>query len=318
LDPQKTPLIYRLKSFLAGFLFFAFSFQGIRAQDSLSIVNPPKMDVAKRVKIVGMASASLYVGSMAVLYSAWYKGFATEKFHAFNDTHEWLQMDKAGHVFSAYHISRYASDLLSWTGLDRNVNAWTATAASILCMTSIEVFDGFSHGWGFSSGDVLANISGAGLFLGQELAWHEQRIRMKYSFLPSTYAVYRSNLLGHSLAEQMLKDYNAQTYWLSINLSSFASSNTKIPSWLSLAFGYGAEGMIGGNANPIRDAAGNPYPQFQRNRQFFFSPEIELSRIKTKKRWLKSVLNSVSMIKIPLPTLELKSNGKWVMHPIYF
>jgi hypothetical protein len=46
--------------------------------------------------------------------------------------------------------------------------------------------------------------------------------------------------------EQMLKDYNGQTYWLSVNLHSFYKGS-KIPKWLNLAIGYGANGMLTGN-----------------------------------------------------------------------
>jgi hypothetical protein len=44
----------------------------------------------------------------------------------------------------------------------------------------------------------------------------------------------------------MLKDYNGQTYWLSVNLHSFYKGS-KIPKWLNLAIGYGANGMLTGN-----------------------------------------------------------------------
>ena len=53
-------------------------------------------------------------------------------------------------------------------------------------------------------------------------------------------------LLGSSLPEQILKDYNGQTYWFSANLHSFFKKS-KIPKWFNIAVGYGAEGMITGN-----------------------------------------------------------------------
>jgi hypothetical protein len=42
--------------------------------------------------------------------------------------------------------------------------------------------DGHSAKWGFSKGDMLANIAGCVLFEGQQLLWHEQRISLKYSY----------------------------------------------------------------------------------------------------------------------------------------
>ena len=42
----------------------------------------------------------------------------------------------------------------------------------------------------------------------------------------------------------MLKDYNAQTYWLEWKYSLFFP-DSNFPKWLNLSFGYGAEGLFG-------------------------------------------------------------------------
>jgi hypothetical protein len=304
--------------FISGIFMLVFLNQETRAQDTLSFFEPAKAYNAKRARIVWITATGLYGGSMAFLYSAWYKGYSLGKFHRFNDNKEWQQMDKAGHLFNSYNICRYASDLVLWTGVSRKTATLEAVGASLLCMSSIEVFDGFSNEWGFSMGDMVVNASGAGLYLAQELAWEDQRIRIKYSFFPSKYAKYRSALLGKTLVEQILKDYNAQTDWVSINLSAFAGKDTKIPAWLSIAFGYGAEGMLGAISNPRFNEFRKLNPRFERNRRFFLSPDIELSRIKSKSKFMRSLLKNFSLIKFPLPTIELKSNGKWVLHPIYF
>jgi hypothetical protein len=49
---------------------------------------------------------------------------------------------------------------------------------------------------------------------------------------------YRPNVLGSSLGTNA-KDYNGQTYWLSVNLHSFI----KAPKWLNLAIGYGGRNV---------------------------------------------------------------------------
>ena len=63
----------------------------------------------------------------------------------------------------------------------------------------------------------------------------------KFSFHTTKYASLRPNVLGSSLSEEIFKDYNGQTYWLSVNLHSFFKSS-KLPKWLNLAAGYGADG----------------------------------------------------------------------------
>ena len=109
---------------------------------------------------------------------------------------------------------------------------------------------------------------------------------------------------------QILKDYNGQIYWLSVNPSSFIKKENKFPKWLNVAFGYGANGMIGARYNNIiiEDSQGN-VTMFNRYRQAYFSLDVDFNRIKTKSKFLKSVFTCINIIKIPFPNLEL-SEGK--------
>src|SRR6185369_8572935 len=105
----------------------------------------------------------------------------------------------------------------------------------------IEIQDGFSSQWGFSWGDMLANVSGAAAYISQELAWKDQRIQIKLSYWPYDYnspelKTRRDQLFGKSLPERILKDYNSQTYWVSGNLHSFMPG-TALPKWLNLSLG---------------------------------------------------------------------------------
>ena len=75
--------------------------------------------------------------------------------------------------------------------------------------------------------------------------------------------------------------------------------------------GYGAEGMTGANDNP--DTV-----EFERHRQFYLSPDIDLRKIRTNKKGLKLALNILNFIKIPAPTLEYNSSGVTKFHWLYF
>jgi hypothetical protein len=139
---------------------------------------------------------------------------------------------------------------------------------------------------------------------------------MKYSFHSSPYAQYNPDLLGSTTLQNMVKDYNGQTYWLSANISSLGLQHTRIPKWLNIAVGYGAEGMTGAFENPD-EIDGVPVPYSERYRQFYIAPDIDLSRIPVKSKTLKLILNTIGFIKIPMPTLEINKNGL-KFHPLYF
>ncbi|MCW3085505.1 MAG: hypothetical protein JWP12_2871 [Bacteroidetes bacterium] len=291
----------------------------IKNQLSSSYSNTLDMDSAryvwahpfnkKRLAIVLSSEAVLYGGSLYGLNTLWYKDYPRSAFHFFNDNDEWLQMDKVGHMTTSYYIGRVGIGLMNWTGLKRKKAIWYGGMLGSLYQTTIEVLDGYSSQWGFSLGDFAANTAGSFLCVGQQLAWNEQRIVLKYSFQQSPYAKYRPNLLGSDLQENVLKDYNGQIYWLSVNLYSFMNKDSKFPKWLNIAAGYGANGMTGGSFNPpYIDENGNQI-YFDRYRQFYLSLDVDLTRIKTKSRFLKSVFYAVGFIKIPAPALEFSKHG---------
>ena len=264
-----------------------------------------------------LGEGAVYVGGLCALNSLWYKDYPHTSFHSFNDNDEWLQMDKAGHAFSAYQLTRTGISLYKWTGVKKSLVY--GAVSSFLFLSTIEVLDGFSSAWGASPGDVVANVAGCGLASFQELAWQEQRIQVKFSYSPSEFARYRPNVLGSNFTRQLFKDYNAQTYWLSINPSSFIKRSRPVfLSFLNIAIGYGANGMIGGKVNPILDDNGMVNPVFNRYRQFYISGDIDLSRIKNKNIFFKKLLAAFGCIKIPFPAIEFNNQKGFLVHPFIF
>jgi hypothetical protein len=243
------------------------------------------------------------------LNELWYKDYPRSGFHFFNDNNEWLQMDKCGHATTAYYVGRVGIDLMQWSGVGRKKAIWYGGMVGSVYQLTIEVLDGFSSQWGFSPGDFTANTLGSALVVGEQLAWDEQRITLKFSFQPSMYAPYRPNELGTNLQQNILKDYNGQTYWLSVNPASFMSKQTKFPKWLNIAVGYGAEGMTGASYNPPYIDAEGWQVNFERYRQFYLSFDVDLTRIKTKSKLLHSVFNTIGFIKIPAPSIEFNKFG---------
>lgn len=242
----------------------------------------------------------------------WYKKFPHSKFHLFNDNAEWLNMDKVGHATTAYNIAAIESDIFHWAGVKRVPAAAIGSLTALSFMTMIEILDGHSAKWGFSIGDMLANISGCLLFQGQQWMWNEQRIGLKFSYHYTMFAKYYPQELGSNWSERILKDYNGQTYWLSFNLGSFMSSKSDFPKWLNASVGYGADGMLGARDNPS-EANGQKIPEFKRYRQFYFSFDTDLYRINNVSDFSNMLLKLNRTFKMVSPTLEWnKEDGaKW-------
>ena len=285
------------------------------AQNNIdNFLKPADSLLPARRNTVVITEAVAISGALIGLNELWYKNYPKSNFHFINDNREWLQMDKLGHLYSAYHIGSIGANLLQWSGATKKQQLLYGASLGFVFQTAFEVLDGYSEKWGASPGDVIANATGTALYVTQELLWKEQRIIPKFSFHTTQYASLRPDELGKSLNEQILKDYNGQTYWLSANVHSFFPKS-KIPKWVNLAVGYGAEGMLSGNTH-IYDL--NSGFEDKRYRQFYLSFDADLTKINTKSHFLKSIFSILNTIKIPAPSVELTSNGVINFHSLYF
>lgn len=263
---------------------------------------------------VFVGTAAFYTITLLMLRKQWYK--KKVPFHTFNDNGEWLQMDKVGHAATAYCMSRGGYELMRWSGVNERASILTGGLLALLFQTTLEVYDGHAEGWGFSKGDMLANVAGTALFMGQQYGTGQQVVSMKYGFRKTIFPPYRPNLLGKTTGQQMLKDYNGQQYWLSVNLASVLPVGPSFPRWLNLDLGYSGSGMIGGHENPrVVDKDGREV-KFTRYRQFFISPDADLSRIGTFSPSLQRFIGTVQFFKIPAPSLEFSRVKGFRLHPL--
>lgn len=285
---------------LLSSLFVFSNFAGQAQSDSAGVDR-------KKLNRLIVASAAVYTGGIFTLNHIWYKNTERQAFRFFNDNAEWKQVDKAGHFFSAFHLSDLQGTVLKRYGVREDRADLIGALSGFLLTLPIEVFDGFSDGYGASMGDVIADAAGPAFYLGQKLTWGEVRIRPKFSFQRSGYAPLRPALLGDNLLSEIVKDYNGQTYWLSFDADKFVS----FPAWLNIAVGYGAGGMVYARDQENEGRGFNPY------RQYYLALDFDLTAIKTRSRWVKTLLYMVNVVRLPAPALEFSRGGS-KFHPFYF
>ncbi|MEO6894391.1 MAG: DUF2279 domain-containing protein, partial [Ginsengibacter sp.] len=197
----------------------------------------------KRIHLVTAANIVGYGGALVGLNALWYAKYPRSGFHFFNDDNEWQQMDKVGHLYSAYSESRATMELWRWAGVSRKKSIWIGGLSGVAYQSIIEVLDGFSSEYGFSPGDFTANVIGSAAFISQQLAWNDERIQIKFSFHRKNYGTKElddraDDLYGNTEIQRFIKDYNGQTYWLSANIKSFFP-DANLPNWLNFSVGYG-------------------------------------------------------------------------------
>jgi len=303
-----------VKHYNSYFFFFYFITCFCFSQSKLNqFLKPSDSLNTSRRNVLVISEASVIGLSLIGLNTLWYNDYDRSKFHIINDGNEWQQMDKVGHAFTAYNVGRVGADLLNWSGVNEKDQLIYGATFGFAFLSTIEMFDGFSKEWGFSWSDIGANALGTGLYVGQQLLWEEQRFVLKYSFSRTKYASQRPNTLGKGFLEEIIKDYNGQTYWLSVNLHSFFKES-KLPRWLNVAFGYGVDGVLTGN----NESVDNMFTNQNQIRQYYLSFDVDLTRIKTNSHVLKTIFSVFNVIKVPLPTIEFNSKNRAVFRLFYF
>ena len=269
-------------------------------------INPKEKN--KKLNQLILYEVGTYSLGLVAMNELWYKNYPKSNFHFINDNSSWLQMDKMGHIATSYYSGVNGIKLYRWAGIDEKKAIWIGGLRGTFYNSIIEILDGFSENWGASMGDFASNSFGSFIAISQELYWKEQRILIKYSYSRSDLSYQNSELFGDNFFQRTFKDYNGQTYWISMNINSiFRVENSQFPDWLNLALGHSAKDMTSPN-NTTNDG---------RYRQFFLSFDIDLMRIKSKNKILNVLSNVFGYIKIPFPTIEYTHN-QFTLHPIYF
>ena len=129
------------------------------------------------------------------------------------------------------------------------------------------------------------------------------------------FSVRATELYGSGFFERYLKDYNAQTTWLSVNVNSFARKS-RLPKWLNIAVGYGAENLFGGFANQVPNTTADQ--QLRRYSQILISLDADLSKIHTSSPFIRTLLDILNVFKVPFSTIEINTLGEVKFYAIRF
>ncbi len=271
-----------------------------------SFFNRP--DSLNKGRFIGISTGTgaFWAGSMIGLSQVWYSKVEKSKWHTFDDSKNWLQMDKVGHFYIAYKESQFTADLFRWTGLEDDKCIWLGAGVSFGYQTTFELFDAFSADWGFSWSDVAANTLGTTSYSLQSYFWGEERIIPKFSYSPTEFAAIRPEVLGGTFAESFFKDYNGQTYWLSFSPRTFFK-NSRIPEWACFSVGYSAHAKLVGDQEYYLDPATNI--GYNSQRELIFSLDIDFSKLPIKKPWLKAIVKHFNYFKFPFPALIIRNTG---------
>jgi|WetSurMetagenome_2_1015567.scaffolds.fasta_scaffold18989_3 hypothetical protein len=287
----------------------------ILAQDTLNTAAPRTYSGA-RIACAATGASLIYGAGWLYANNNWYSKSLKVPFFFADDLRGYLQVDKFQHSFGSYYESCIMYHFLSNSGVSRKSALIWSAPMGLLIQSPKEFIDGHYTGGGFSWSDIAANVTGSLFFVTQEMLFREQVIRYKFSFSKSEYVDGTYGFLGTNLIQNYFKDYNGHTYWLTVSANRIFLKRV-LPPWIGISAGYSANGMLGKFENREK-YEGYYLPETPRYRQFLFSLDIDWTCIRTRSRFLKTLLSTISFIKLPFPAIEVNSLGKIKGYWIYF
>ena len=292
-----------IKLNLLLFSIFLFVTNGFSQSKFNSFLKPSDtLNISRRNSVIIFESV-VFVGGIIQLNKIFNKDHFSSNCTFINDNSTCLQMDKAAHIFTSYQVGNMSYNLLNWAGVSKKNKLIYGAGMGFVFLSTAEVIDGFSKDSNASYGDIIANAGGTSFFVFQDLLWDEQRIVPKFSFHSSQFI--SSNI--KTMKTQIESEFDGQTFWLSANIHSFFKKS-KVPKFLNIAIGYGVENLDNSSLNTNVE----PY------RQLFLSLDVDLTRIKTRSHFLKTLFSVFNTIKVPSPTIEFSRNNQIKGHFIYF
>ena len=263
-----------------------------RAQDSSDVK-------VGRVALIGGVTLGTVIPVHLYQQSAWWQG-QRAPFRFENDWKYALNVDKVGHMYAGYILSRTFGYMLRWSGLSEHSSTFYGSVFGLTYQMYVEVEDGFHRDYGFSPGDAFSNMVGATIPLAQSTFPVLKNFAFKYSYWPS------SNYLDELHAGQtraFLDDYQGTTVWLAVDPHFLMGSGAArvVPAWLGFAVGLAARDL---------DLNGNG------RRLYSLALDYNLSKIETDSDLLQAIFTLLDYIHLPAP--EILFDGKHVRLGVFY
>lgn len=226
---------------------------------------PEKPDEGFPWKKVGSASivGAIYVTAWTWVSAAWWTrlhdstGFTILNEGSFGiDTYAG-GADKLGHYYTNYIMNRGFAGILEWGGFPRTGSIITATALTTAFFTAVEFKDAYHLKYGFSFGDITANVSGQATALALMLVPELDRaVSVKIMYFPSQDFFHALSTEGPLNTPE---DYTGQTYLVCYHLASLPLVNREKTlgalRYVDLSLGYGTRGYkpVPDPPTPVRE-----------------------------------------------------------------
>ncbi len=250
------------------------------------------------ITVASVVPATVMFGALYQNYNDFWQAANKAPFHFSNDPPYTMHSDKFGHAYYTYACTDLIKIAYREVGVDPKTAVWIGAGVTLLAQTMVEIGDGFRTGapyFGFSPGDQICNILGAGLAVGKEYYTPLNRIDFKVGF--KTSEAYKQGAF-----KSILDDNESRYFWLTFNFLYLIDED--MPKWLNLGFGYNVENIVTEQYVPER------YGRIPTS-HMFIGPDINLKQLPIKGKVWEVIAEILDHIRIPLPGLQIHPIVKW-------
>ncbi|MBL0332455.1 MAG: DUF2279 domain-containing protein [Chlorobi bacterium] len=236
-------------------------------------------------------------------------------FNFYNDWNYAKGADKFGHAFAGYSLALGTKEILQFSGVDTVSSLWLGAGVSILHQTLIEVEDGFITAkqgivpyFGFSFGDLGADLVGALLPVAQHYSPFFSNVRYKFSINPSDFI--KGKFEGkYERFKEASHDYDSKNNWLSFSVYDKLPESFKnyYPKFLNLAIGNSVKNVRDKNWEYVGGG----------NHELFLSFDYDMEKLLPDGAdWWMAVKKFLNLYKYPAPCLKIYP--ELIFYPIRF
>jgi hypothetical protein len=247
------------------------------------------------------------VGGNLVLYQyfkqAWWSGEPADHMWINWERHEsFREMDKFGHAYGGFHLSRLGADLLQGACIGDRKAAWWGAAYAAAFQLQIELWDAKQKDYGFSPPDLMANSAGAALAVGQQYAPRLRFVKPTISYARTA----ASKRFGRAQGSELrpTTDYSGQTYWLSFDVDSLLpdAASRYWPGFLRASIGHSITDYI----DPVTGRG------LWARREILLSLDLDPEKLPGQNPLWRRVKHELSYYRFPAPAIRLSPSAKGV------
>ena len=266
------------------------------------VCSSPAYRTASRAT-VGTAAVAGNLALYQYFKRAWWNGQPAPHMWINWEQHEnFREMDKFGHAYGGYHLSRIGSELLGGACVSRAKAVWWSAAYAAAFQLQIELWDGKQAEYGFSPLDLAANTAGASYAVAQQYLPSLRNVKPTISYARTTASKRYGRAQGSEL--RPTTDYSGQTYWLSFDVDSMLPDAAARwwPGFVRASVGHSITDYVDPNTGRGLWA----------KREFVLTLDLDPEKLPGQNHIWRQVKHELSYYHFPAPALVLTPRAKGV------